>query len=214
MSRKKTAAPDETLNAKRELFCQYYVQSGDNFGNATLAYAAAFSHDLDGMPKYLDEISGAIEQPEASYDEEEDDETRSYNRGRRLNPKYKAAYHVCSVQGSRLLRNADIQSRVRTLLNQLLKDEVVDAELAKVIKQDGELAPKIKAISEFNKLRGRIIDKTQQINRLPFGDNDLSAVIATLPQERQDYFYGIIRDLIDEAELSRRSGTVEGGVAR
>ena len=70
-----------------------------------------------------------------------------------------------------------------------MTDAAVDAELATVIQQNEERAPKVAAIREFNKVRGRIIDKTQLINRLPFGETDLSRVIAMLPQERQDYFY-------------------------
>jgi hypothetical protein len=57
--------------------------------------------------------------------------------------------------------------------------------------------------SGTTRARSLIIDKTQEVNRLPFGETDLSAVIATLPQERQDHFYAIIRDLIEEAELHR-----------
>lgn len=33
------------------MFCRYYTQSGDNCGNATLSYAAAFDYELDSLSK-------------------------------------------------------------------------------------------------------------------------------------------------------------------
>ena len=107
-----------------------------------------------------------------------------------------------------------MQARIRVLLNELLKDDVVDSQLAKIITQDGKLDAKVAAIREYNKLRGRIIDKTQQVNGLPFAETDLSEVIAALPHERQDDLYGIIHQLIEEAELQRSAGAAEGGGAR
>ena len=67
----------------------------------------------------------------------------------------KANYRVANANGSRLLVNASIKSRVVKLLNDLLKDEIVDAELSKVIQQDGELSPKMTAIKEYNRIKGR-----------------------------------------------------------
>jgi hypothetical protein len=188
--KKKDPKAEPGLNPNQELFCRYYAQGEGTFGNATLSYAAAYEIGL-GDPTLVDKD------------------------GNPLSAKlYPEEYNTCSANGSRLLRNDKVQERIRVLLNELLKDEIVDAELAKVIKQDGDLAPKVAAIKEFNKLRGRIIDKTQQINRLPFGENDLSTVIATLPQERQDYFYGIITSLIAEAELLRSGAKAESGGTR
>ena len=204
MAKKKPAADEEALNApKRELFCHYYTQNSETFGNGTLSYAYAYGYDLDNLSH------------EAVYEQVPNDETGELENGELIEDSpYDKACAVCATEAGRLLRIPEIQQRCRVLLNELLKDEVVDSERAKVIMQDRDLASKLRGIISYDKLRGRIIDKTQDVNRLPFGDNDLSAVIATLPQERQDFFYGIIRDLIDEAELSRRSGTVEGGVAR
>lgn len=192
---KKKPQPDEQLKAKRELFCRYYTQNAALFGNATLSYAEAFDYKLDELPD-----------DDAVYEQSENEETGETERGRLLQPSsYDRAYHVCGVESSKLLKKPEMQDRITVLLNELLKDEVVDSQLAKLIKQDRDNTAKVAAIREYNKLRGRIIDKTQQINRLPFGESDLSAVIATLPQERQDHFYGIIRDLIEEAELLRSS---------
>ena len=191
--RKKPAADDKTeesLNAKRELFCWHYAKGEGTFGNATLSYAAAYDIELGDI--WLRDKDGNL----------------------RPDEKYIGQYAVCSSNGSRLLRNAEVQARIGVLLNELLKDEIVDAELAKVIMQDGKLESKIAAIREYNKLRGRIVDKTQQINRLPFGETDLSTVIATLPQERQDHFYAVITELIAEAELQRSANAAQGSGPR
>jgi len=202
MARKKPD-PSEALKAKRELFCRYYTQNAELFGNATLSYAEAFDYKLEGLSK------------DGVYEQVVNEETGEYENGDLIEAsEYDKAYHVCGVEASKLLKKPDIQERVRVLLNEMLKDQVIDSELAKLILQDRDNTNKIAAIREFNKLRGRIIDKTQQVNRLPFGENDLSVVIAALPQERQDYFYAVINSLIEEAELARSAATVESGGAR
>lgn len=197
MARKKTKPipivkeEDEQLdNAKRELFCRYYAQGDGTFGNATLSYAAAYEIELG-------------------------DTTLTDKLGNLLAAKfYPQEYHTCSSSGSRLLRNDKIQERITVLLNEFLRNDLVDAELAKVIKQGGDLQPKVAAIKEYNKLRSRIIDITKDVSRLPFGETDLSAVIATLPQERQDHYYAIITELVREAELQRSAGKAESGGTR
>ena len=67
----------------------------------------------------------------------------------------KSDYRVANVNGSRLLVNASIKARVVKLLNDLLEDHIVDAELSKVIQQDGDLGPKMSAIKEYNRIKGR-----------------------------------------------------------
>ena len=184
MAGRKKTAPDRTddpLRPKRELFCRYYTQNKELFGEATLSYAEAFGYDLDTLSR-----EGVYE---TILNEDGEEEQKLVEAS-----PYDKAYHVCAVEASKLLKNPDIQDRCRVLLNELLKDEVVDSERAKVIMQDRDLASKLRGIISYDKLRGRIIDKTQQVNRLPFGETDLSTVIATLPQERQDYFYAIITD--------------------
>lgn len=178
---------EEQLNAKRELFCRYYTQNSELFGNATLSYAAAFDYKLDELSR------------EPVYDDPDD----HVNRKVIDDSEYDKAYHVCSVQSSKLLRNADIQRRVRELLNELLKDDVVDSELAKLIQQDHDLPTKIRSIAEYNKLRGRITDKTKMTIVSGFGMDDLRAVLSVLPQERQDEVYAIITSAIADAELLR-----------
>jgi hypothetical protein len=136
-------------------------------------------------------------------------------RNRKYNSPYLRAYNVCSVLAHRLLRNVKVQNRCRVMRLAYMKDDVVDSERIKVILQDEDKKAKLSGITSYDKLKGRIIDKTQDVSRLPYGQSDLGAVIATLPQERQDYFYGVIKQLIDEATAVRGSGSqVEGGGTR
>ena len=67
----------------------------------------------------------------------------------------KQAYKVANASGSRLLVNVKVKERIIVLLNDLLKDNVVDAELAKVIMQDRKLESKISAIKEYNRMKER-----------------------------------------------------------
>lgn len=52
-----------------------------------------------------------------------------------------------------------MQVRITALLNEILRDDVVDSQLAKLIMQDAEPATKIAAIREYNKVRQRIVEK-------------------------------------------------------
>jgi ASC-1-like (ASCH) protein len=63
---------------------------------------------------------------------------------------------VANASGSRLLVNVKVRQRIVKLLNDTLQNEIVDAEMAKVILQDDELASKMAGIREYNKLRNRV----------------------------------------------------------
>ncbi len=175
----------DTLNPRQELFCRYYAQGEGTFGNATLSYAAAYEIDLGDLSQ-RDKLGNVIVPRDTI-----------------------PVYNTCSANGSRLLRHDKVQARVTVLLNELLKDEIVDAELAKVIKQDGDLTPKVAAIKEFNKLRGRIIDKTKIITE-KFSMDDIRALLAPLPPERQDEIYAILTTAIADAELLGSSAQGKG----
>jgi hypothetical protein len=66
---------------------------------------------------------------------------------------------LCSSMSNRLLGKVKIYRRCEQLLNEKINNEVVDKELAKVIKQSENLHAKVSAISEYNKVRGRITTK-------------------------------------------------------
>jgi len=176
-------AVEELENKRRELFCQYYAKGEGTFGNATLSYAAAYDYELLFVKK--------TDRWGTEYD----------------SPVDTNLYHSCSSGGSRLLTDDKVKGRITVLLNELLKDDFVDAELSKVIKQNGDLTPKVQAIKEYNKLRGRIVDKSLILQVQKFDIDDLRAVISVLPQERQDQFYAIISDILAEAEAIRGSSS-------
>jgi len=66
---------------------------------------------------------------------------------------------VCDTLSLRLLGKVGILTRINGLLNKLINDEVVDRELAFTMTQRDNLHAKVSAISEYNKVRGRIITK-------------------------------------------------------
>lgn len=130
------------LSVREELFCRYITGNDETFDNATRAYAEAYQYELDTLSR------------EAVYSDPDEDGNKELIE----QSEYDRAYNVCSVEGHRLLRRPKIKNRITELLNEMLKDKFVDAELARVIKQDRELPSKIAAIREYNKLRARISD--------------------------------------------------------
>jgi hypothetical protein len=126
------------LKPQHELFCQLYVKNEELFGNATLCYAEAYNYKLETLSH-----------------EESRDEFGQFTEA----SEYDKAYNACSAQGSKLLRNVKVQERITKLLNEMLKDDIVDAQLAKVILQNDKLEPKVSAIREYNKIRQRITEK-------------------------------------------------------
>jgi hypothetical protein len=104
-------AMDELL-PKRELFCRFYTQNEDLFGNATHSYAEAYDYKLDTLSA------------EAAWSAPQDDSPRE----KLDDSPYDKAVHVCAVEASRLLRIPDVQARITALLNEMLKDGVVDSQ--------------------------------------------------------------------------------------
>ena len=192
---KKIAAPtaeqENELNLKREAFCQYYTKNQEMFGNATLSYAEAYGYKLD----------------ELSRDPEYEGKGK---KRKKLPSEYDRACAVCATQGGKLLRNAQIQERITALLNELLRDDIVDSQLAKIITQDADLQSKVRAINEYNKVRGRIIDKTRDVTER-FAIDDIRELLAPLPQERKDELYAILTSAIAEADALRSAAQIQKG---
>lgn len=142
----KTTEPEKVeetetgLRGKQELFCMYFTQDRECFDNATLAYAVAYGFELDTLSREKQMVSIPGKKRKVK---EKDSE-------------YKRAYNTCSVAGRALLRNHKIRLRCRELLNELLQDTIVDAQLARVITQDKKLDSKVQGIKEYNRLRKRI----------------------------------------------------------
>lgn len=150
-SLKDIAAITTDLNEARKMFCWYFVFNPEMRNNATGSYAYAYGYDLSDEKKFP--------RDDAVYEEVEVGKDR---RGKPVMERkmVRASTHerarlTCSVNAHRLLTNAKIQEYIVELRNLLLKDEIVDAELAKIIVQDDDLSAKVKAIQVFNGLRKR-----------------------------------------------------------
>src|ERR1700679_2468576 len=131
-------AKELPLKPQQELFCQLYVKNEELLGNATLSYAEAYNYKLETLSR----------------------ESITDDKGKKIeDSEYDKAKNVCAVEGHRLLRMPKLQERITVLLNEMLKDEIVDAQLAKVFLQNKRLDPKISAIREYNKIRQRITEK-------------------------------------------------------
>jgi hypothetical protein len=103
-----------------------------------------------------------------------------------------------------------VQERVTALLNELLRDDIVDSQLAKIITQDDDLQSKVRGINEYNKVRGRIVDKTKDVTER-FAMDDIRELLSPLPQERQDELYAILTTAIAEAEALRGAAKIQEG---
>lgn len=199
MAKKKDAEKEaeaaELENYRREMFCRYFTQNEALRNNATLSYAEAYEYKLDTLSH------------EGVYEQVRDEETGEISDGELIEPsEYDKAYNVCGVEGHRLLKNPKVQERIVFLRNEMLRDDVVDSELAKVIMQDEERQPKVAGIKEYNKLRGRIIDQSKVTHVQKLDMDDIRVLISSLPKERQEFFYATISDILAEAELCRGGG--------
>jgi len=117
------------LNPNQRMFCEFYAKPGEYFGNGVVSYILAYKLDI----------------PLVGYKALNDDQQRRYNS-------------ACTL-ANHLLRNVKIKEKCNELLDSLIKDEVVDRELVRVIVQNEELAPKVSAIKEYNLLKKRVSDK-------------------------------------------------------
>lgn len=72
----------------------------------------------------------------------------------------KGTYKAARVQAHRLLTNDNILKRINELLDDMvLNHQFVDKQLGIVITQNADLSSKMRAISEYNKLKQRILEK-------------------------------------------------------
>lgn len=135
------------LPIRREMFLQYFVKNTEFRGNATLCYGLAYHYKLDELPD-----------DDAVFIDVDDGKGGTYEK--QISPSTRRkAENVCGVNSHKLLRMAKIQKRKTELLNEMLNDEVVDGELAKVILQDRELPAKNTAIKTYMDIKGRVVSK-------------------------------------------------------
>lgn len=129
--------PDSELTPKQELFCQFYSQLSDTYGNGTWSYALAYNHDLDNAERY---------------DFQKNDEG--------LDIPYSSSFHkmenMCAVGATRLLRKDKIINRVRELKSQWFDDDrVIDSRVMDIIMK-GKDTDAIAAIKHRNDIKQRV----------------------------------------------------------
>jgi hypothetical protein len=134
---------EDELTLRQEVFCRLYTQNTQLFGNGTLAYAEAYDYRLDE----LSDERPVLRENDQGEPVEWGDSPRTL------------AYNVCSVQASKLLKNPKIDRRIVDLLNEMMTDRQVDAQIVKVMMQNNDLGAKMRAINEYNKLKQRITEK-------------------------------------------------------
>ena len=136
----------DKLNPNQKMFCEYYAGgSNEYFGNAVWAYILAYK-----IPIRLIDYSKLTDEERSDYDS-------------------------AKVTASELLTNLNIKNRCNELVDALIKDEIVDRELAKVIMQNDELSSKVSAIKEYNAVRKRV------------EPNKVEVEINISPKELKDY---------------------------
>lgn len=132
------AVTDQGLTHKQELFCRFYTQNEETLLNGVLSYAEAYGFELESLSH------------DAVYSEDKETILQQ--------SPYKLAYHYCGFAASRMLKNDKIALRVNTLFNELMREEIVDARLMKIILK-GKDNDSLAAIKEFNSLKQRITKK-------------------------------------------------------
>uniref|UniRef100_A0A6M3ILW4 Putative terminase n=1 Tax=viral metagenome TaxID=1070528 RepID=A0A6M3ILW4_9ZZZZ len=129
MPKKKTKSLVITkLNPNQKMFCELYAGGGEYFGNAAWSYVLAYKLDI----------------PVISY--------------KLLTNEQRKVYDSACAMAVTLLRNVKVKNFCNDLVDALIKDEIVDRELVKVILQMDELSPKVAAIREYNQLKKRVSD--------------------------------------------------------
>lgn len=87
---------------------------------------------------------------------------QSYVQAYSINLARKGAYDVAKVGASRLLTNLNVCRRIAELMEKGgLNDSFVDNQLLFLITQFDDPHAKLGAIREYNKLKGRIVEKKE-----------------------------------------------------
>ena len=120
------------LNPREKRFCQLYAGGGEFCGNGVWSYIVA--NDLTNIIPLV-----------------------SYSN---LNETEKKAYNTAKAMAAKWLTRRNISQQCDKILDKLIRDDVVDRELARVIMQNDELSAKVAAIREYNLLKSRITAKS------------------------------------------------------
>lgn len=93
----------------------------------------------------------------SSFDEHFANGTQSYIKAYSIDATKKGSYEAARQSASDFLTNPHILARINELIELSgLNDEFVDKQLAFVISQNADMASKVAAMREYNKLKQRI----------------------------------------------------------
>ena len=143
--------PNAKLKMAEELFCRFYVLNEATRRNGTRSYDAAYGKKLEEQPN-----DDAVYEMVPSSVEGVPPEKKMVQPS-----SYSKCHNVCSTESGKLLRKPAIGKRITELLNEMLGDDFVDGELAKVIAQDKDLSPKVRGIQEYNKMKKRTVETVE-----------------------------------------------------
>jgi hypothetical protein len=133
---------EDNVTESQDLFCQFYTQLSDTYGNGTWSYALAFGHDLANAPK-----------DDAVWD---DDHKNILEKS-----SYSKMENVCAVGASRLLRDDKIIGRIRDLKAAHFNDDkIVDSRVLDII-QKGKDTDALAAIRHRNEIKQRVVKKIE-----------------------------------------------------
>lgn len=129
----------DKLTLKQELFCRYYTQNPETCLNGTHSYGRAYGFDFDNLDR-----TTIYEEDKITVKKKSD---------------YTRAFDYCGNAASRMIRNAKVSKRITELFNEMLRDDVIDAELLKIIMYAPKPSDRVAAIKEYNSLKQRIVKK-------------------------------------------------------
>lgn len=139
-------------NPKHELFVWLYAghHNRELFGNGTRCYMQAYGYN-DQINKLQKEIDELMDKKEKGYS------VAVSLRERRM----KGLRSIAGVEASGLLAKPSIRQRCDFLMMELFTNDFMDAELVFTAGQRFDLASKVAAIREFNRVKDRGSNKLE-----------------------------------------------------
>lgn len=130
------------LTEKQEMFCRFYSQLSDTYGNGTWSYALAYGHDLENASRSdFEKDEKGLDIPYSS----------SFNK----------LENICAVGATRLLRKDKIIERVRNLKAEWFDDDkIIDTRIMDIILK-GKDTDAIAAIKHRNELKQRVTKRLE-----------------------------------------------------
>lgn len=154
----------EGLTPQEERFCQIYISPTEFYGNGTQSYIEAFNVQVIRAHNVKCDVEG----------NKLDDSMKQMT----YNQVKDAAY--------RLLTRTDILGRVNDLLeDDGFNDEFVDKQLKHLITQSADPRVKISAITEYNKLKARIIQREAHMHSFATDDMSDEELMAVIQQQHK-----------------------------